>query len=57
MPTKTNRALLELMREIVEQNAAGLITDWEAICAISNYASRGMTPMEGDLDTTTGLRY
>lgn len=57
MPAKTNRALLELMREIMEQNAAGLITDWEAICAISQYTAKALTPADGDIDPTTGLRH
>lgn len=57
MPIKTNRALLELIREALEQNAHGLITDWEAICACSTYASQGQTPHEGDIDPSTGLKY
>jgi hypothetical protein len=50
MPTKTNRALLELMREIMEQNAHGLITDWETICSISQYAAKALTPADEEQD-------
>ena len=57
MPTKTNRALLELIAELMEQNKIGLITDWEAICAISLRVCQAQTPHEGDIDPSTGLRY
>lgn len=52
-----NRVLAQNFLPVVQQYASGLITDYEFLVAMHNYAYQRNIPNIGELDRNTGLRY
>ena len=52
-----NRTFAQEFLPVVQQYASGLITDYEFLVAMHNYAYQRKIPNIGVLDRNTGLRY